>query len=134
MHVEGCKCGHCPVASRLEPFPAPNAECPKCGAGPGRQPVSLSAFPMPAPSALKLIYCAGGKEPEETTENPLMAFMQTVLSGEAFAQKFRSLPLKRINICAGITEEHLHVGCMNCGHEWLTQTKEQSLRSIPGVA
>lgn len=30
----------------------------------------------------------------------------------------------RINICAGIGEEHLHKTCACCQYEWLTQTKD----------
>lgn len=33
------------------------------------------------------------------------------------------LPVK-LNICAGIGEEHLHKICSRCQFEWLTETKD----------
>jgi Zn ribbon nucleic-acid-binding protein len=111
------------VLSKIEPYSGPTSECAKCGNGSQLSP-GPEIFPRMQHATLRVRYCPGGKELEETEENPLTAFLQLV-SSESISSKFRSVSLKRVNICAGIGEDHLHVTCVDCGYEWLTHTKER---------
>lgn len=124
------------IKVKIEPFTGHHTYCPKCGNGSENQLVhgvgDFNVHPSMR-TALRVRYCAGGKEPEETEQNPLSAFLQ-LIAADAISSKFRTLSLTRVNICAGIGEEHLHVQCVDCGYEWLTQTKEQSMQKIAGVA
>lgn len=109
--------------SKIEPFTGPMAGCPKCGCGSGNPPNPRFVPQTFVQSSLRVRYCLGGKEPEENAAEPVMELLQQIFM--AAADKLRAVTVKRLNICAGITEEHLHVTCVDCGHEWLTQTKEQ---------
>ena len=71
-------------------------------------------------------YCRGGKELEnEEAENPMATIMKAATG--ALPEQFKSLGFvgpSKINICAGITEEHLHKICSVCAYEFLMQTKD----------
>lgn len=102
-------------AHTIKPF-SELAECVKCGAGD-----SMPASPMIGMfGSINTRFCPGGKEPEEEQDkNPIHAILSLLPSlGNPLAA------LKpRINICAGIGEEHLHKTCPRCGFEWLTGTR-----------
>lgn len=91
-------------------------------AGPQAGPIAV-AYPPVGLSIFSIRYCAGGKEPTDPAEqNPLAAFLQTVSSGDP--RLLGSTMTPRINICAGIGEEHLHYTCSRCQYEFLMRTKE----------
>lgn len=131
---------------KLQPF-AVSTCCPKCGAGEPAPVVppsygdkwSAGLDTVPAPlspfiayngpfmsGTLRTRYCAGGKEPESEGElDPMVQITRVAASitgGKGAADLFHG-PGK-INICAGITEEHLHRICTNCEYEFLMQTKD----------
>lgn len=120
-------------APKLKPFSTITC-CEKCGNGYiPPNPVGLGPQD-PAPfilapvffSSFTIRYCAGGKEPENPTEqNPVASFLQTV-SAIAPDKLASSLP-PRINICAGIGEDHLHLTCTCCQYEFLMQTKPEEV-------
>lgn len=81
------------------------------------------------PGAILTRYCPGGKEPEQAPEESTDPMMQiaTMVSRAASVHNqvgAETLLKPRINICAGIGEEHLHRVCSNCGFEFLTKTKD----------
>lgn len=90
-------------------------QCVKCGALDNPQGVIMGM------QSIHTRFCPGGKELEEEQEkNPIEAFLALVPA----ITNFGAVPRKpKINICAGIGEEHLHKTCPRCGFEWLTQTK-----------
>jgi ribosomal protein S27AE len=103
----------------IKPF-TESAQCTKCGAA------DYLAMGQPMPSNLMMNpvimrFCPGGKElEEEEPKNPIEAFLSLLPalgSSMAVARK------PRINICAGIGEEHLHKTCPRCGFEWLTAVR-----------
>jgi hypothetical protein len=53
-------------------------------------------------------YCPGGKEPTE-----LVGLPEAMMRGSS----------ERLNVCAGVTEPHLHLTCRSCGFEWLMKVK-----------
>lgn len=97
----------------IKPF-TESAQCVKCGAA------DQILTPMMG-MGIGSMFCPGGKQLEEEQEkNPVEAFLSllpaiTNLGGVARKPK--------INICAGVTEEHLHKTCPRCGYEWLIHTK-----------
>ena len=98
----------------IKPF-SELAECVKCGAG------DNSPNPMLGMMGINTRFCPGGQGPEvEEEKNPIETFLSVL--PQLAAQKIPSTR-PRINICAGIGEEHLHKTCPRCGFEWLTQTK-----------
>ncbi len=119
------------TAIKIQPFTV-LAGCPKCGAGqpPSAMSVStMSIHPVAFIGEMRTRYCSGGKEPEAEPDqsSPLAitdAFHKIVSSlpgaGEALGS---SLP-RSFNICAGITQEHLHRTCSNCQYEFLMATKD----------
>ena len=98
----------------IKPY-SETADCIKCGA-PDRHP-----NPMLGVIGAATRFCPGGKQLEEDDQDksPIDAILSLLpaLSNPMSARK------PRINICAGIGEEHLHKTCPRCGFEWLTQTK-----------
>ena len=95
----------------IKPF-TESAQCAKCGAG------DNTSVPMMGMTGVHSRYCPGGQEPEvEPDKNPIEALLTLI---PAFSNPLA--PRKsRINICAGIGEEHLHKTCSRCGFEWLTR-------------
>jgi len=91
------------------------AQCVKCGAG------DNAHNPMLGMSGINTRYCPGGQEleaePDKTPVDAILSLLPTLLSNPLAARK------PRINICAGIGEEHLHKTCPRCGFEWLIMTK-----------
>jgi hypothetical protein len=108
-------------APTLKPF-SDIEYCEKCGNGKAHDP-RVAAFLPPPGLTFCVSYCPGGKEPEEPAEtNPLAALLEALPQGPR-ASMFASSRRPRINICAGIGEEHLHITCTRCQHEFLTKTK-----------
>ena len=105
-------------APTIKPF-SELAQCIKCGAG----DPSTHAIPMiGVHGPIHTQFCPGGKElEEEQDKNPVEAFLSLLpaISNLQLARK------PKINICAGIGEEHLHKTCPRCGYEWLTGTKPE---------
>ena len=104
------------MEQRLNPF-SDVSTCIKCG-----------STSLPSHGHIGTRYCAGGKEPEERPEesHDPMTQIATVFSKVASVHNQVGAPLvpSRLNICAGIGEEHLHKTCSGCGYEWLTETKD----------
>jgi hypothetical protein len=97
----------------IKPF-TESAQCIKCGLFDNPQGVIMGM------QSIQTRFCPGGQEPEcEPDRNPVDALLSLLpaLSNPLTARK------PRINICAGIGEEHLHKTCPRCGFEWLTGTK-----------
>jgi hypothetical protein len=94
------------------------AECVKCGAG-DSLPTSSPMIGMYG--QIQTRFCPGGQEleaePEKTPVDAILSLLPTLLSNPLAARK------PRINICAGIGEEHLHKTCPRCGFEWLIGTR-----------
>jgi hypothetical protein len=127
-------------APKLKPF-SESAQCEKCGgqdifffqdppriANRDPFPIGIDPPPVifaPAPGVvdIRTRYCPGGQEPEARVEdNPLATLLASLPAGPK-AEMFTSSLRPRINICAGIGEEHLHKTCPRCGYEWLTKVR-----------
>lgn len=111
-------------AQTLKPF-AEVVTCPKCGDGPAPTGPDSAFFNSPMGVVLSFVttrYCPGGQEPESPAEpNPMLALIEFVAPKVGFSA---GTPKPRLNICAGIGEEHLHKTCSRCQYEWLTRTKD----------
>lgn len=113
-----------------------SAECVKCGLADvlllnpdsalhrsltHHEPVPPVLFGMGAVSVIQTRYCPGGQEPEvEQPADPVLALFSML---PQLANKQLPTLRPKLNICAGIGEEHLHKTCPRCGFEWLTGTK-----------
>src|SRR5260221_6069414 len=98
----------------VKPF-TESAQCNKCGAFDNPQGVIMGM------QSIQTRFCPGGQELEAEPDKPpvdaILSLLPTLLSNPLAARK------PRINICAGIGEEHLHKTCPRCGFEWLIKTK-----------
>lgn len=91
---------------QMVPYQRQLKTCIKCGHGPMRVPGLLVRwFDLPH-TYFKVSYCRGGADPH-----------RTVTTWPDVEVEMR---------CAGIQEEHLHVGCGHCGYALLMETKEHS--------
>lgn len=98
----------------IKPY-SESATCVKCGAG------DNSPNPMLGMMGINTRFCPGGKElEEEEPKNPIEAFLSLL---PALGSSLAVAHKPRINICAGIGEEHLHKTCPRCGFEWLTKVR-----------
>jgi hypothetical protein len=98
------------TAPKLIPFAdTPLLGCPMCGRRVGVW-VRFWAFVFHSVvSCVELSYCPGGKVPTEEVGG-----MTAMVMGRS----------ERVNICAGITEPHLHVKCRYCDYVYLMETKK----------
>jgi predicted nucleic-acid-binding Zn-ribbon protein len=112
---------------KQQPF-SNSVECAKCGSG----AVDLKTLPAGIAPRLSgyvtMRYCSGGKEPEAPAEiNPLNLAQELIAAATGKPISLgEPVPRGRLNICAGIGEEHLHLTCSWCGYEWLMETKDHS--------
>jgi hypothetical protein len=134
--------------NKIKPF-GELLSCPKCGAGkPDNQPpmpalteemvdampfgVAIPIYngPMPGFSPIRTRYCPGGQEPETVPElDPIGASLQMIQQMTShlpshLQPQMPAGPRGKINICAGIGEDHLHAICNNCQYEFLMATKD----------
>jgi hypothetical protein len=128
--------------TKLQPF-TENATCTKCGKS-DESPVVAMALPpgmLPAADAgavpfainpavfafqsFGVQYCAGGKEPEsdDDTFGPILAMIANILPDSS---RIPAGP-RKINICAGMTESHMHVRCHRCQFEFLMECKDTAV-------
>lgn len=118
----------------IKPF-SDVVSCEKCGHGnvdPVEPPSGPHVPELPlymvrvAFSSFDVRYCGGGKELENPAEkNPVVSFLQMI--GQGDPRMFASSLPPRINICAGIGEEHLHLTCTRCRHEFLMKPKSTAV-------
>ena len=119
----------------LKPF-SEISTCIKCGIS--EQLRQMQDFGPPSvflpqgkiPGVILTRYCAGGKEPEERPEESPdpMAHIAAIFSKVASVHnQVGALVPAKLNICAGIGEEHLHKTCSACGYEWLMKTKDREV-------
>ena len=132
---------------KIEPF-SNIVACPKCGCGElAANPVSmctagaiegqafgvsLPTMPIMGPSyAITTRFCPGGQEPEQKGDNELVETAKIMAAAVSAinpaASKLIPDSTSKINICAGIAEEHLHRTCSNCGFEFLMATKDAAI-------
>lgn len=112
------------IDSKIKPFIAGHV-CVKCGAG-------EILYPPPAlhMHSVTIRFCSGGKEPESPLDvDPMTSSFQAAMNtlSSVFPQQIVNHVGEqrgKLNICAGIAEEHLHATCNNCQYEFLIQTKD----------
>lgn len=138
------------IDNQVKPF-VEMLSCPKCGAGkPDRSEIPpltqemVDAMPfgvavpiyngvVPGFSPIRTRYCPGGQEPEQPAElDPMAVSLQAITqmtSGlpEHLRPTLPPPPRGKLNICAGIGEEHLHAVCNNCQYEFLMATKDAEI-------
>jgi hypothetical protein len=90
-------------AQKLLPFERV-PRCRKCGAARW----FIAWLVLRARASFPARHCNGGKAPTETMESPMPFFVPSA---------------KRQNNCAGVTKEHLHRYCTNCGYEWMSEVR-----------
>jgi ribosomal protein L37E len=95
------------------PFQVQMRTCPKCGWGPSKRPGFLIRwFDIPH-AAFKVSWCPGSQDLEKVTKI-------VTLSGE--------VDHKYNPVCAGVSENHLHLSCTHCGFHFLMETRDAHAR------
>lgn len=128
------------IDNKVRPFTELKG-CPKCGVG-DEPPVypPAPALPIEYAGALPILmgsftplrtrYCPGGQEPESPVElDPMATSLQAAMAAMTsiipeHKRPELAAPRGKINICAGIGQEHLHATCSNCSYEFLMATKD----------
>ncbi|HLW53227.1 MAG TPA: hypothetical protein VKW06_10330 [Candidatus Angelobacter sp.] len=136
------KCGNGAPPPPVDPALAEMANRTMCTADIGKQyPVDVvreagsvpfvmpTALPFFMPTALpesmvfEIHYCAGGKELESEITDPMAQTIQ-MAANLTSGGKMPSIMPKRVNVCAGIFQEHLHRTCIRCRFEVLTECRD----------
>jgi hypothetical protein len=85
-----------------------DCDCPKCGIRLNRMDRFKMWLMSSAMATVNIRYCGGGKQPTEQ-----VGVVEAMMRGKE----------ERFNVCAGVSEPHLHLTCRSCNYEWLMQVK-----------